>query len=72
MRIVRSKSQRAVAWDGRLRRQSGSGGCPGFVYPVVQGRGCRLFPHGFECPKLRLVEAKAFQTGITYSGYARF
>jgi dihydrofolate reductase len=25
-----------------------------FVYPVVQGRGRRLFPEGFECPKLRL------------------
>jgi dihydrofolate reductase len=25
-----------------------------FVYPVVQGRGRRLFPDGFECPKLRL------------------
>src|ERR687893_319534 len=29
-----------------------------FVYPVVQGRGRRLFPEGFECPKLSLVEAK--------------
>ena len=42
-----------------------------FVYPVVQGRGRRLFPEGFECPKLRLVEAKAFRSGITYSRYAR-
>ena len=24
-----------------------------FVYPVVQGRGRRLFPDGFECPPLR-------------------
>jgi dihydrofolate reductase len=41
-----------------------------FVYPVVQGRGRRLFPGGFECPELRLLEAKAFQSGITYSRYA--
>jgi dihydrofolate reductase len=42
-----------------------------FVYPVVQGRGRRLFPEGFECPELRLVETKAFRGGITYSRYAR-
>jgi dihydrofolate reductase len=40
-----------------------------FVYPVVQGRGRRLFPDGFECPELRLVEAKVFRSGITYSRY---
>jgi len=42
-----------------------------FVYPVVQGRGRRLFPDGFECKSLRLVEAKSFRSGITYSRYAR-
>jgi dihydrofolate reductase len=41
-----------------------------FVYPVVQGRGRRLFPDGFELPTLRLLEAKAFRSGITYSCYA--
>jgi dihydrofolate reductase len=41
-----------------------------FVYPVVQGRGRRLFPDGFECPELRLLEAKTFRSGITYSRYA--
>ena len=40
-----------------------------FVYPVVQGRGRRLFPDGFELPELRLLEAKAFRCGITYSRY---
>jgi hypothetical protein len=30
-----------------------------------------LFPEGFECPQLRLVEANAFRSGITYSRYAR-
>jgi dihydrofolate reductase len=42
-----------------------------FVYPVVQGRGRRLFPDGFELPKLRLLEARAFRSGITYSRYGR-
>lgn len=41
-----------------------------FVYPVVQGRGRRLFPDGYEVPQLRLVEAKSFRSGITYSCYA--
>ncbi len=42
-----------------------------FVYPVVQGRGRRLFPDGFELPTLRLLEAKIFRSGITYSRYGR-
>jgi dihydrofolate reductase len=41
-----------------------------FVYPVVQGRGRRLFPDGFELPKLELLESKAFASGVTYSRYA--
>lgn len=41
-----------------------------FVYPVVQGRGRRLFPDGFEVPRLELVDAKVFRCGITYSCYA--
>ncbi len=41
-----------------------------FVHPVVQGRGRRLFPDGFACPRLRLLEAKAFGSGITYTRYA--
>jgi dihydrofolate reductase len=40
-----------------------------FVYPVVQGRGRRLFPDGFAVPRLRLRAAKAFESGITYSCY---
>lgn len=42
-----------------------------FVYPAVQGRGRRLFPDGFEVPTLKLLEAKAFRGGITFSRYAR-
>ena len=41
-----------------------------FVYPVVQGRGRRLFPDGFECPELTLLEAKTFQGGIASLRYA--
>jgi dihydrofolate reductase len=41
-----------------------------FVYPVVQGRGRRLFPDGLELPRLRLLETKAFRSGITLSRYA--
>ena len=42
-----------------------------YVYPVVQGRGRRLFPDGFELPRLRLVESKTFRSGVTYSRYSR-
>jgi dihydrofolate reductase len=42
-----------------------------FVYPVVQGRGRRLFPDGFELRELELLEARPFRSGITYSRYAR-
>jgi dihydrofolate reductase len=42
-----------------------------FVYPVVQGRGRRLFPDGLEIPKLRLVEGTGFRSGVTYSRYAQ-
>ncbi len=41
-----------------------------FTYPVVQGRGRRLFPDGYEVPRLRLMESTAFRSGITYSRYA--
>jgi dihydrofolate reductase len=40
-----------------------------FVYPVVQGRGRRLFPDGFEIAKLRLLESKTFGD-IVYLRYA--
>ncbi|MFJ4966941.1 hypothetical protein EES43_03175 [Streptomyces sp. ADI96-02] len=41
-----------------------------FVYPVVQGRGRRLFPDGYEVPRLRLLESTAFRSGITLQRYA--
>jgi dihydrofolate reductase len=40
-----------------------------FVYPAVQGRGRRLFPDGFELADLRLLETKAFRSGIVYLRY---
>ncbi|WP_027341598.1 dihydrofolate reductase family protein [Hamadaea tsunoensis] len=41
-----------------------------FVYPIVQGRGRRLFPDGFELPALSLLEAKTFRSGVTHWRYA--
>jgi dihydrofolate reductase len=41
-----------------------------FVYPAVQGRGRRLFPDGHEIPHLRLVDSKAFRSGIILQRYS--
>jgi dihydrofolate reductase len=41
-----------------------------FVYPAVQGHGRRLFPDDGGSTDLRLVEAKVFRSGVTYSRYA--
>ncbi len=41
-----------------------------FTYPVVQGSGRRLFPDGFEMPKLKLIDAKSFNGGLTFASYA--
>jgi dihydrofolate reductase len=41
-----------------------------FFYPVVQGRGRRLFPDGLASGRLNLLETRAFRSGITYSRYA--
>ena len=41
-----------------------------FVYPTVQGTGRRLFPDGYEVSRLRLLDSKAFQSGITLQRYA--
>lgn len=41
-----------------------------FVYPAVQGRGRRLFPDGYEASGLRLLESRAFRSGITLQRYA--
>lgn len=41
-----------------------------FVYPVVQGRGRRLFPDGYEIPHLHLVNTRSFASGITLLTYS--
>ena len=40
-----------------------------FVYPVVQGRGRRLFPDGYEVPRLELVRSTSFHNGVTLLVY---
>jgi len=40
-----------------------------FVYPVVLGRGGRLFADATEGPRLRLVEAQPFRSGIVLLRY---
>src|SRR4051812_10694689 len=41
-----------------------------FTYPVVQGRGRRLFPDGFQQDRLRLLDTRSFRSGITLATYA--
>lgn len=41
-----------------------------FVYPVVQGRGRRLFPDGWEAPTLRTLTSRTFRSGVSYLAYA--
>lgn len=40
-----------------------------FAYPVVQGRGRRMFPDGAELLELKLLAATAFRCGIAYARY---
>ncbi|NJP69181.1 dihydrofolate reductase family protein [Streptomyces spiramenti] len=40
-----------------------------FVYPVVVGRGRRLFPPGTALPPLRLVRSRTFRSGIALLAY---
>ena len=40
-----------------------------FVYPVVLGRGRRLFPDGTSVPVLRLVETRPFRSGVLLLRY---
>ena len=41
-----------------------------FVYPYWQGRGRGFFPDGAHSRRLRLLETKAFPSGIAYSAFA--
>ena len=40
-----------------------------FVYPVVLGRGARLFQDARQVGKLELVECQAFRSGVTLMSY---
>ncbi|MEO9324078.1 dihydrofolate reductase family protein [Nocardioides sp. C4-1] len=43
-----------------------------WVHPVVQGRGSRLFPDGFQATGFRILEARTFATGqalVTYGAH---
>jgi dihydrofolate reductase len=40
-----------------------------FVYPVVLGRGARLFQNARQVGKLELVECQAFRSGVTLMSY---
>lgn len=40
-----------------------------FTYPVVQGRGRRLFPDGYVVPRLELLETTSFRSGVVLTTY---
>lgn len=40
-----------------------------FVYPVVQGRGRRLFPERDDLARMRLVEHERFDSGVVLASY---
>jgi dihydrofolate reductase len=60
-------------WSGgRPSRTSAATGVDEFrlyTYPVVQGRGRRLFPDGYPETHLRLTDSRSFRAGVTYSRY---
>jgi dihydrofolate reductase len=40
-----------------------------FVYPVVVGRGTRLFENATDVPRLELVESRRFRSGVVLLRY---
>jgi dihydrofolate reductase len=40
-----------------------------FVYPVVLGRGARLFEDATNVPKLELVDSRSFRSGVVLTSY---
>ena len=41
-----------------------------FVYPVVLGRGARLFEDATSVPKMKLVDSRAFRSGVVLTSYS--
>ena len=41
-----------------------------FVYPVVLGRGARLFEDATNVPKLKLADSRAFRSGVVLTSYS--
>jgi dihydrofolate reductase len=41
-----------------------------FVYPVVLGRGARLFEDATSVPKLKLLEGRPFRSGVVLMRYS--
>ena len=41
-----------------------------FVYPVVLGRGARLFDDATSVPKLKLVDSRRFRSGVVLTSYS--
>jgi dihydrofolate reductase len=41
-----------------------------FVYPVVLGRGARLFEDAASVPKLKLVDSRRFRSGVVLTSYS--
>ena len=41
-----------------------------FVYPVVLGRGARLFEDTTSVPRLELVDSRRFRSGVVFSSYS--
>jgi RibD C-terminal domain len=63
-RDYRQHQARARADRRRARRR-----IPALTYPVVLGRGQRLFADATEVPRLRLVETQPFRSGIVLLRY---
>ncbi len=40
-----------------------------WTYPVIQGRGRRLFPAGYSVDRLRLIDCRAFRAGAVLTRY---